>query len=88
MANADIGLHRMPGLADADHYGNIDLVAPGQKIRREEVPQRVTLIPTPDKSGGAPVRKIQRAFRAKVGHIHRTAAADRTVDRAPSIGRR
>jgi hypothetical protein len=25
-------------------------VAPGQKIRREELRQRVTLIPTPDKS--------------------------------------
>jgi hypothetical protein len=49
MANADIGLHREPGLADPDDYGNLDVVAPGQKIRREELRQRVTLIPTPDK---------------------------------------
>ena len=51
MANADIGLRREPGLANPDDYGNVDLVAPGQKIRREELRQRVTLIPTPDKSG-------------------------------------
>jgi len=50
MANADIGLRREPGLANPDDYGNVDLVAPGQKIRREELRQRVTLIPTPDKS--------------------------------------
>ena len=33
LANADVGLHREPDLADPDDYGNLDLVAPEPKTR-------------------------------------------------------